>query len=118
MRVIAVRNATRNVDLGRKIRFASSLRERTIGLLMTPRLRDGEGMYLTPCRSIHTFFMRYPIDVLFLASDGTILKQETYRPWRLSGWYLRSCGVLELSEGVLKRTGTRIGDRIEMKDMN
>jgi uncharacterized protein len=118
MRVLTARNLTRQMDLGRHIRLASSLKDRTIGLLSTPRLAEGEGMYLTPCRSIHTFFMRYAIDVLFIDADGKVLGQETFRPWRLSPCYLKSRGVLELAEGTLAKTGTRIGDLIEMKDLN
>ncbi len=118
MRHISVRNATRNVDLGRNIRVATSLLERAIGLLSTPSLGEGEGMYVSPCKSVHTFLMRYAIDVLFLDRQGTVLGGQTHRPWRLSRVYWRSAGALELPEGSLARTGTRVGDRIEMKDVN
>jgi uncharacterized membrane protein (UPF0127 family) len=115
MKFLTVRNATRQVELGRKVRFAASLIDRAIGLLMTPGLRAGEGMYLSPCKSVHTFFMRYPIDVLFLDSEGTVLKGDTLRPWRVAGWQAPCRGVLELMEGTLSRTGTRVGDRIEIE---
>ncbi len=75
-------------------------------------------MYLAPCRSIHTLFMRYPIDVLFLDEKGTVLSSKTYKPWRMSVWVSKSAGVLELSEGSLARSGTCVGDRVEMKDVN
>ena len=118
MKYLTVRNATRHVELGRKVRSAASLIDRAIGLLLTPSLRAGEGMYLSPCKSVHTFFMRYPIDVLFLDSEGAILHQDTLRPWRVSGWQAQSRGVLEFMEGTLSRTGTRVGDRIELEGLN
>jgi len=100
------------------VRVAESLMERAVGLLSTPRLANSEGMYLSPCKSIHTFFMRYPIDVLFLDAKGMVLAQNTYAPWRVSGWHARSQGTLEFNAGTLARTGTKIGDQIEMKDLN
>jgi uncharacterized membrane protein (UPF0127 family) len=118
MKYLGVRNVTRNVELGQKVRVASTIIERTIGLLATSSLGSGQGMWLSPCKSIHTFFMRYPIDVLFLDAEGHILYQNTLKPWRMSGWYAKSRGVLELAAGTLDHTGTRAGDRIEFKDVN
>src|SRR5262249_19112459 len=109
---------TRQVELGRKVRWASSLTERAIGLLLTPGLAPGEGMYLAPCKSVHTFFMRYPIDVLFLDAEGAVLSQDTLRPWRVSAWNGKSRGVLELMAGTIASSGTRIGDRIALDGLN
>ena len=114
---MTVRNATRHVELGGRVRVATSLVDRAIGLLSTRALGAGEGLYLTPCRSIHTFFMRYPIDVLFLDAHGEVLSEGTIQPWRMSGWYAQSKGTLEFAAGTLRRTGTEVGDRIEMKDL-
>ena len=118
MQYIRVRNVTRNVELGPKVRVAKSILERAIGLLATPSLAAGEGLWISPCKSIHTFFMKYPIDAIFLDAEGRILDQKTFRPWRLSGWCAKSKGVLEFSAGTTARTGTRVGDQIEMKDLN
>ena len=112
MRYVKVRNVTRNVELGRKVRVASSFLDRAVGLLGTVSLNVGEGMWLSPCRSIHTFFMRYPIDVVFVGAEDTVLSQRTYPPWKISGWQTKSRGVLELTAGTLERTGTRVGDKI------
>ena len=115
---VKVRNATRNVDLGHSIRLASSLVDRARGLLGTPALAPGEGLWLSPCSSIHTFFMRYPIDIVFLDADHRVLAQQTLIPWRVSRWIAKSRGVLELAAGTLERTGTQQGDRLEVKDVN
>ena len=117
MKYLTVRNATRNVELGRKVRYASSLIDRAIGLLATSGLEAGEGMYLSPCKSVHTFFMRYPIDVLFVDEKGNVIRQDTLLPWRFSAWQARSRGVLEFMQGTLARTGTRVGDHIEFEGL-
>ena len=118
MRYLRVRNVTRNVDLGQKVRVASTLMARLVGLLSTSSLGSGEGLWLEPCSSIHTFFMRYPIDVLFMDADGKVLAQRTYAPWKISGWHGKSRGALEFAAGTLARTATQIGDQIEMKGTN
>ena len=117
MNYVKVRNVTRGVELGQKVRVASSLVERAVGLLRTPVLGPGEGLWISPCTSIHTFFMRYPIDALFLDSGGVVLSGQTLGPWRLSGWHWKSRGVLELSAGILHQTGTQPGDHLEIKDV-
>jgi len=117
MKLLKVQNASRHVELGWKIRRAASWTERAVGLLSTPALRAGDGLWISPCKSIHTFFMRYPIDVLFLDDGGRVLYQKTFQPWRISGWHAKSHGVLELASGTLNRTGTRVGDRIEFKEL-
>jgi uncharacterized membrane protein (UPF0127 family) len=61
---------------------------------------------------VHTFFMRYPIDALFLDGQGVVVSQQTLKPWRISGWNRRADGVLELPAGTLDRTKTEIGDKI------
>jgi hypothetical protein len=116
MTYVKVRNATRNTILGQKVRVASSLIDRGLGLLTTPSLNSGEGMWLCPCTSIHTFFMRYPIDILFIDAEGIVLDQQSMPPWKISRWHRKSRGVLELAAGVLERTGTRVGDRIEWEE--
>src|SRR5258706_3992404 len=118
MRYLQVRNVTRNVELGPKVRVAKSLVDRTIGLLATPSLAPGEGLWISPCKSIHTFFMRFPIDALFLDAEGQGLDQKSLPPWRVTGWVSKCQGGLELSAGTANRTGTRVGHRLVMKEVN
>jgi uncharacterized membrane protein (UPF0127 family) len=70
-------------------------------------------MWLEPCTSVHTFFMRYPIDVLFVDASGVAIGRQTLAPWRISRWYRKSRRVLELAAGTLEKTGTQVGDCIE-----
>ena len=109
-------NASNQKTLAQHVRVASSLLQRAVGLLGTSTLRPDEGLWLKPCKSIHTFFMRYPIDVLFLDAEGTIIRQDTLVPWRFSRWEPRAEGVLEVAAGTLAKTQTQTGHRIDLKD--
>jgi len=62
--------------------------------------------------------MRFPIDVLFIGADNTVLTLQTLVPWRVSYWFSNSQGVLELPAGTAQRTGTAPGDRIEFMVVN
>ena len=63
--------------------IAETAWERTVGLLGKSVLSDGEGMLLPKTSSIHTFFMRFPIDAVFLSAEGVILKISPAPPWRM-----------------------------------
>ena len=74
-----------------------------------------EGLWIVPCPMIHTFFMRFAIDVLFLSRDLTVVRvMEGLKPWRLSPWVLRAHSVLELAGGSLKGS-VRVGDQLEIR---
>ncbi len=75
------------------------------------------GIYLVPCEGIHTFGMKFPIDVVFLDSKGRVMAvHHGLKPRRLSKILLRAEGVLELAEGRLRETGTEIDDLIEFRE--
>ncbi|MEA2334752.1 MAG: uncharacterized protein QOG40_1242 [Solirubrobacteraceae bacterium] len=86
------------------------------GLMGRRGLPAGEGMLLTPAPAIHTAFMRFPIDALFLDGDLQVLEiVEQLRPWRVAS--KRSArSVLELSAGECARRGVKVGDRLELRD--
>ncbi len=108
------RNRTRGMVLSDRTRVADRLVSRMVGLLATDRLEDGEGLWIEPCTSIHTWFMRFPIDALFLDDGGRVVKLvRTMKPWRLTSIARRARGVLELPAGTLDRTGTSVGDEVE-----
>lgn len=92
---------------------AATALTRLTGLLGRSGLEPGEGLLLRPASSIHTFFMRFPIDVVFLSRQGEVLKvAERVPPWRA-----RSCrhsyAVLELAAGEAERRGIAVGDRLD-----
>jgi uncharacterized membrane protein (UPF0127 family) len=108
-------NESKGQMLARRVTVASSLWARGKGLLGTASLAESEGLWIMPCRSIHTFFMRYPIDVLFLDGQGIVLSRATFPAWKVSGWYRQAAGVLELPAGTLDRTRTEQGDKVTLK---
>lgn len=112
---LTVRNNTRGTVLGR-VQVADSLWQRAKGLLGTPMLSPGSGLWLSPCQSVHTCFMRYAIDVAFLDETNKVLALSTLPPWRISRWVARSRGVLEFPAGTLRQTETQVGDVLELKE--
>ncbi len=114
MRVV---NRTREVVLGDKVRTASTFRSRFAGLLGTAGIGDGEGLWIVPCRGVHTLGMRYPIDVAFLDARGVVVGiLEGIPPNRIGRVFRDARGALELRSGVLAATGTSPGDRLEFEE--
>ena len=113
---LRVNNETRGRLLADRAERATSFRDRFVGLMGRRSLAMGEGMLISPCNSIHTFFMRIPIDVAFLDSEGTIVKQfVALPPWRATSVYFQAKSVLELPAGTLDASGTQEGDRLSLE---
>jgi uncharacterized membrane protein (UPF0127 family) len=91
----------KNIVLGESIFVASSFLERLKGLMCDESLGvEFDGMLIKPCNSIHTFFMNYKIDVLFLNKEYKIVKiLRNMAPWRLTKIYLQANQVLEIEGG-------------------
>jgi uncharacterized membrane protein (UPF0127 family) len=84
------------------------------GLLGRRGLESGEGLLLKPTGSVHTFFMRFPIDVVFLSREGEVLKIAQALPaWRMTG-ARRAKAVLELAANEADRRGIRVGGRLDL----
>ena len=83
---------------------------RNQGLLKRDFLEEGSALVIAPTNAIHTFFMRFAIDVAFVARDGRVLKvRRAMRPWRMSAAW-RGFAVVELAAGALDRAGVQPGD--------
>ncbi len=99
--------------LVQKVTVADSIWTRMRGLLGRDTLALQEALWITPCTSIHTFFMRFPIDVAFLDGQGRVIAfYPALRPWRLSGIHLRAAGVLEAAAGALQKAGVHEGEEL------
>jgi len=84
-----------------------------VGLLGRRGLAKDEGLLLTPCTSVHTFFMRFPIDILYLDRERVVVKAvRALRPFRVSACLRGSHSILELAAGALEASGTQVGDRL------
>ena len=111
---MVARNISRNALLAEKCTHARTFFSRLLGLQFKKDLPSGYGLLITPCKSIHTFFMRFPIDAVFIDENNTVLRVlEGIKPWSVSKVVWNSRSVLELPGGVVSATGTSVGDKLE-----
>jgi uncharacterized protein len=102
--------------LADRARRATTFRERLQGLLGQTALLPGEALHLAPCRSVHTFFMRFPVDVLFLDSEDAVVRAiHSLQPWRATRLHRDALSALELPAGTLAKSGTGVGHRIRFE---
>jgi uncharacterized protein len=102
--------------LSNDILLADSLYLRTVGLMFKDRPPGAEGLLLDPCRAIHTFFMRYPIDVVFINDRNRVIKiLRNVLPWRMTWIYVKANKTLELPAGKLP-LDLKEGDQLEVTD--
>jgi len=110
---LQVRNLTRGSGVAGRVRRADQAWSRVVGLLGRRSLAGDEGLLLTPCTSIHTFFMRFPIDILYLDREQVVVKAvRALRPFRLSACLRGGRSTLELPAGAIEASGTQVGDRL------
>lgn len=108
-------NQTRNTELANSVIMADSFWPRLKGLLGRSGLAPGCCLVLKPCLSVHTFFMAFPIDVLFLDRDNRAVGIfNNLPPFRLTGVLRKSYLAVELPAGTLSATGTSAGDIIKI----
>lgn len=97
--------------------MASSSAARRTGLLKHRGLEQGQGMWIVPCQSVHTFFMKFAIDLVYLDRSKRVRKvRHTVPAWRISGC-LRAHSVLELPAGTAMATRTEPGDRLAVEKL-
>jgi uncharacterized membrane protein (UPF0127 family) len=107
-----VRNETRKTVLATAADAADSSASRRRGLLKHDRLAPGQGLWIVPCEAVHSFFMKFAIDVVYLDRQKRVRKvTPNLAPWRISGC-LRAHSVLELPAGAAEATGTVAGDQL------
>lgn len=112
-----VRNADRETVLGAAIEVAETSAKRAKGLLGRDTLAAGEGLLFKHCSSLHTLFMRFDIDIAFIAKDGKVLKlAHSVPPFRICTAPLRAHYALELPAGSLVASGTRVKDTLMFVD--
>lgn len=87
------------VLLANQIRKADCFRSRFLGLMGRKSLAEEEGLLLLKCPAIHCFFMRFPIDVIYLSQEMKVVGLETVRPWRVGHYFKDAAHVLELPAG-------------------
>jgi len=110
---LRVSNLTRHTVLATRMEVADSAAKRNKGLLGRERLAPGEGLWIRPCEAVHTFCMRFSIDLIYLDRKNRIRKLvSAVPPWRLSAC-LWAHSVLELPSGTIRDTRTQPGDTLD-----
>ena len=105
-------NLTRGVVLATSVELADRSENRRKGLLGRPPLLSGEGLWIAPCECVHTFFMRYEIDLVYIDRERRVRKLRSgVVPWRISGCFTAH-SVLELGPGTIVTTRIQVGDRL------
>jgi len=105
---------TRATSIGDSIDTAESSAQRRTGLLKHDKLNPGTGLWIIPCEAVHTFFMKFAIDLIYLDRKHRVRGLvRALRPWRLS-MCLPAHSVLELPPGTIDRTHTQKGDELEL----
>lgn len=103
--------------LSNDILIADTLITRLIGLMFKEKLVGADGLLINPCNSIHTFFMRYSLDIVFLSSENRVVKiLRDVKPWRMTWIYFRAKKTLELPAGKLP-LDVKEGDTLEVKNV-
>ncbi len=108
-----VSNLTRQLVLAKRVEVADRGAKRSKGLLGRNGLEPGEGMWIVPCEAVHTFGMRFPIDLVYVDSKKRVRKVKSdVPPWRLSAC-LSAHSVIELAVGAIRASNTEPGDILE-----
>lgn len=112
---LRVTNQTRGRSLADRADIADTASKRNTGLLKHTGLEPGEGLWIVPCEGVHTFRMKFPIDVVFLNKKRMILKTRPNMVRSRIALCLRAHSVLELPAGTLEATGTVAGDQLALE---
>ena len=107
-------NLSKGTCLGTNIEIADSPRRRMVGLLGTTHLDPGCGLLIFPTQAVHTFGMKYPIDILFLDGKRKVVGiRPSVRPYRLTPIFWRAQCVLELPSNAIQDSKTEMGDFLQ-----
>ena len=109
-----ITNQTKGTTIANAARKAANFLARGRGLMLAPPLPKGGGLVIDPCNSIHMFFMRYPLDIIFLNKEGIVVfMYKGIKPWRV-GRIVRGAKVaVELPVGTIEESKTEVGDSVK-----
>ena len=96
-----------------QIEEASNFWKRFLGLMGRKELKDGDGMFFYNCSSIHCFFMKITIDVVYLDKDYQVVGVETVAPWKVGRFFKGAKHILEVKAG--SASGISVGDKLEIR---
>jgi uncharacterized membrane protein (UPF0127 family) len=110
---VRITNQTKGTELASDARVARSYWSRLVGLLGKRSLPAGQALVIEPCTSVHTAFMRFAIDVLYVDPSRRVVKSVAgLKPFRVSGVLRGRCSVVELPSGAIAASKTVPGDQL------
>jgi uncharacterized protein len=116
---VVARDVETGVIVANRVTVASRRLERAVGLLGRTHLEAGEALWITPCHGVHTWFMRFTIDVLAMDANGIVVDVvSSMKPWRMRLPKPGATSVLELPAGTLASAGMKIGHRVTIEGLN
>lgn len=111
----AITNPRTGAELATEARLANNFFSRFKGLMGVKDLPAGQGLLIVPCNSVHCFGMKIPIDVVFLSKTGEVMHLiPDMAPGQVSPIVKGARATLELPAGTIARTGTQVGDQLEL----
>jgi uncharacterized membrane protein (UPF0127 family) len=112
---LRVRNITKDTQVADRADIANTSALRRTGLLKHSGLAEGEGLWIVPCEGVHTFAMKFAIDVVFLNKKRQVVKLVPNMVQRRMAFNLFAHSVLELPVGMIQKAGLAIGDQLELE---
>jgi uncharacterized membrane protein (UPF0127 family) len=114
-RRLRVENMTRATTIIENGRIANNFWTRLKGLLGVRQLAPGEGLLIAPGHQVHTHFMAFAIDVLYVGADDVVIDVDAgLQPWRFGRWRRKARYVIETPAGAITQTGTSAGDKLNV----
>lgn len=103
-----------NIDVAKKMKIASSFFDKLIGLMFRKKMHGFDCLLIKHCKSIHTCFMRYSIDVVFVNKNFEVIKViSNMKPWRFTRLFFTAAHVFEFQGGSLD-SKLKLGDTLEV----
>ncbi len=107
-------NVTRQTVISDNLVVAETFLARLVGLLNRNSLKEGEGLLIPSCQCIHMFFMKFPIDAVFIDKNNIVVGLvKNIRPFGLSPLFWKATSTIELPVGTIQRSATEVGDILQ-----
>jgi uncharacterized membrane protein (UPF0127 family) len=114
---LIITNTSRKTVIGESIEVAETASQKVKGLLGREGLDRGQGLLFKGAGSLHTLFMRFPIDIIYTNKQGKVVKTAgSVRPFKLVAAPLRCDCAIELPAGVIAASNTQVGDNLSFDD--
>jgi len=111
---LRVRNLTKATLLADRAEIADTSATRNRGLLKHTGLAEGEGLWIVPCEGVHSFFMKFAIDVVFLNKKRQVTRVRRNMVRNRIAFSVRAHSTLELPVGMIEKSQTAVGDKLEL----